>query len=121
MNIYKMIIILICNKQRRKIVILIHNFWLITCTTKNWSLLNCVPKYPRAHVPTCFTYLRGHMQTCLACLRVNVPCVLTCSHANASRVLAVLTANVPYVLFVPTCLRAITTNNKNTFSIICFP
>ena len=101
-----MVIILICNKQRRKIVLLIHNFWLITYTTKNWSLLNCVPKCPHAHVQTCLTCLRGHMQTCLACLRVNVPCVLTCSHANASRVLAVLTANVPCVFFVPTCLHA---------------
>ena len=45
----------------------------------------------------------------LRSLRANVSCVLTCSRAN-----------LPCVLFVPTCSRAITTNNKNKFS-ICFP
>ena len=71
-----MIIILICNKQRRKIVILIHNFWLITCTTKNWSLLNCVPKCPRANVLYVLTWSHA-----------NVPCVLTCQCALRAYVL----------------------------------
>ena len=53
--------------------------------------------------------LRVHVPTCLACLRAHVPCVLKCQ-----RVLRAFCA------YVPMCSRAITTNNKKKFSIICF-
>ena len=86
--------------------------------------------------------LRAHMPTCLACLHAHVPCVLTCSHANVPCMLTCSNANVPCVLtyscanmscvlmcqralhafcaYMPTCSRAITTNNKNKFSINVF-
>ena len=69
---------------------------------------------------------------CLTCPRANVLCVLTCSCANVFCVLTCLVALRAYVLtcrralrafcaYVPTCSRDVTTNNKNKFSIICFP
>ena len=64
----------------------------------------------RADVPTCLACLRAHLPTCLACLGVHVPTCLACfawSRAN--------------VTCVPTWSSAITTNNKNKFSITCFP
>ena len=71
------------------------------------SLLNCVPYVPTCQRALLLTCSRAKVQ---ACLRANVSCVLTCSRSN-----------VPCVLFVPTCSRTVTTNNKNKFSIICFP
>ena len=59
------------------------------------SLLNCVP-----YVLTCQRVLRVYM--------------IICSRLACSR------ASVPYVLCMPTCSRAITTNDKEKFSIICF-
>ena len=97
------------------------------------TCLACLP----AHVPTCLACLGAHVPTCLACTcslanlpcvltcwRANVPCLLMCSRANVLCVLTCSRANVACVLFAPvylTCSRAITTNNKNKFSIKCFP
>ena len=61
--------------------------------------------------------------------RATVSCVLTCSHANVSCVstcsrlacFACSRANVPCILCVRTCERAVTANNKDKFSITCFP
>ena len=64
------------------------------------SLLNCVPYVP--HVPTCFACLRALVRT-----RAYV---LTCRLALRA-----------FCAYVPTCSRDLTTNNKNKFSIICFP
>ena len=64
-------------------------------------------------MPTCFACLRAHLPTWLPCLRAlrsYVPCVVTCQRT--------LCASCAYV---PRCSRAITTNNKNKFSVICFP
>ena len=88
-----------------------------------------VPKYLawlHAHLPTCLACSRaymlrvlgGHVTTCLTCSSANVHCVLTCSHANVASVLQCSRANVPYVL---TCKTCITSNNKNKFSMTCFP
>ena len=90
----------------------------------------------RAHVPTCLTYLRAHVLTCLTCLRAHVQTCLACLRAHVSTYLACLCAqvstcfacsrpNVPCVLkcsrtCVPKCSRAITSNNKNKFSMTCF-
>ena len=98
-----------------------------------------------AHVPTCLAYLRTHMPVCLACLRAHIPSCLAylhahvsmcfvCSHPHVPMCLAYLHANmitfsclkcarvnVPCVLCVPTCSRAITTNDKRRFSITWFP
>ena len=80
------------------------------------SLLNCVPYVLMcqcalcAYVPTCLKCLRACMPTCLACLRAHMPTCLAC-----------LCAYVHCVLGMPTCSRVITTNNKNKFSITCFP
>ena len=52
----------------------------------------CALRALRAHVPTYFTCSRIHVLTCLTCSRTSVPCV-------------------------PTGVRAITSNNKNNFSI----
>ena len=57
----------------------------------------------RAHISTCLTCWRAHVPTCLACFCAQVVQGLTCSPAN-----------------VPTCSRAITSNNKNKFSMM-FP
>ena len=72
----------------------------------------------RAPVPTCLTWLHAHVPTCLACLCAHVPTCLTCLRGC---VLTCQRANVPCVLCVATCSRAITTDNKNKFSITCFP
>ena len=66
------------------------------------SLLNCVP-----YVLTCQRALRA------TCLRADASYVLTCSCAN---MLCVLTYSCVNVLCMPKCLRAITSNNKNKFS-----
>ena len=66
----------------------------------------------RALVSRCLACLCAHMPTCLACLRAKVPCVLTYSRVS-----------MPFYAFrayVPTCSGAITINNKNKLSIICF-
>ena len=46
---------------------------------------------------------------CLRALRSYVPCVVTCQRTLCASLAS-----------VPRCSRAITTNNKNNFSVICF-
>ena len=60
-----------------------------------------------AYVLTCQRALHAHVPTCLVCLRAHV---ITCSLAN-----------MPCVLCMPMCSRTITTNDKDKFSITCFP
>ena len=90
-----------------------------------------------AHVPTCLACLRAHLTTCLAWSRANASCVLSahvltclaCLHANVLMRLACSRANVSYMLtcqHVFLALRAYVlayynSNNKNNFSITCFP
>ena len=69
----------------------------------------------RAHVPTCFACLR------VTCSCANVFCVLTCLAALRAYVLTCWRALLAFCAYVPTCSRDVTTNNKNKFSIICFP
>ena len=69
----------------------------------------CVLTCSRAnvlYVLPCQRALRAYVLTCQCVLRAHAPYALTCSHAN--------------VLCVPTFLRAITSNNKNKFSMKCF-
>ena len=79
-----------------------------------------------------FSSLEKTEPMCLVCLRANVPSrlacyALTCQHVlrvyvlTCQRPVCVLCANVLCVLCRSTCSRIITTNNKNKFSIICFP
>ena len=97
------------------------------------SLLNCLPYLVtcqyilRPYVSTCLACLRAHVPTWLACLRAHVPCVLTCSRVEVPCVLTYSSANVSCLLTyscvnvscVPKCSRAITSNDKNKFS-ICY-
>ena len=76
----------------------------------NRSLLNCVP-----YVLTCQRLLRAYVLTCQHALRTHV---LRCSRLAC---FACSRDNVPCVLCVATYSRAITTNNKDKFSITCFP
>ena len=71
-----------------------------------------------AHVPTRLACLRANVSYVLTCSRANVSCVLTCSRASVPCVVTCSRANVSCVLTSP---RAITTNNKNKFSITCLP
>ena len=100
----------------------------------------------RAHEPTCLACLCVLVSTCLECLRAylltclawlyalaylvcssaNVSCVLTSLRTRVLCMLSCSLAKVPYVLTpvsmscMPTCSRAITSDNKNYFSITCF-
>ena len=104
---------------------------------KELNLLNCVPyvltcqralRVLRAHMPMCLGCLCAHMPTCLACSCAHVPTCLVCLRANVS---CVSICWRDYVLMpcvsrvnmscVPTCSRAITTNDKYKFSTTCFP
>ena len=87
---------------------------------------------PRGNVPCVLTCSYASVSCVITCSRVSVPCMLMCSHGNVSCVLTYSSANafgmlmcsrveMPCVLFSPTCLRAITTNNKNKFSVTWFP
>ena len=66
----------------------------------------------------CAYVLRAYVLTCLACLHAYVPCMLTCQ-----RVLYVyvLTSQHLCMLCMSTSSHAITTNDKDKFSITCFP
>ena len=80
----------------------------------------------RTHLPTCLVCLRAPMPTCFACLRAHVPTCLACLHAQWQRALRAYVLTRQLALralraYVPTCSRAVTTNNKNNFSTICFP
>ena len=76
----------------------------------------------RTHVPTCLACLPAHKPTCLACSRAHVPMCLAClrDHMITCSCLTCSRVNVPCVLCVPTCSRAIITNDKYSFSITCF-
>ena len=74
-----------------------------------------------AHVTTCLACLRVHVLTCLACLRAHVTMCFTYTRANVSCVSTCSRTNMPCVFCVPTCSGAITTNDKDKFSITCFP
>ena len=71
----------------------------------------------RAHVPACLAYLCAHVPACLACLCAYVP---TCLAYVRAQVIKCSCANMPCLLCVPTCSRAITTNDKDKFSIHVF-
>ena len=79
----------------------------LTCSRVN------VPCVLRAYVPMRLTCLRAHVPTCFVCSSANVSVCLTCSRVN---MLCVLTYSCVNVLCMPKCLRAITSNNKNKFS-----
>ena len=74
-----------------------------------------------AYVPCVRRCLRTSMACLLTCSRASVPCVLACSYASVSCVLLWLRAHVPTCLACFPCIRAITINDKDKFSIICFP
>ena len=82
----------------------------------------------RSHVQTCFPCLSALVPACLranvpyvfTCSRANVPCVLTCQRVLGAYLLMYQRALRAFGAYVPTCSRAITTNNKNNCS-ICFP
>ena len=74
-----------------------------------------------AHVQTCRACLRAHVPTFLVCLSALVSACLACLRAHVPTCFACSRGNVPCMLCVPTCSRAITTNDKNKFSITCFP
>ena len=103
-------------------------FWL-TWLQWGWSLLNCMPYVLTclaclradeptclaclpAHVPTYLVCLCAHVLTCFACSRAHMPTCLASLHAHALR------AHVLTYLAWFACLRALTTNNKDKFSII---
>ena len=93
----------------------------------------------RAHVPTCSRALCAYVLTCphalhpymLKCLRASCAYVLTCLRAFCAYMLTYQRLLRAYGLtcqralgafrpYVPTCSRAIATNNKNEVSIIRF-
>ena len=57
----------------------------------------------------------------LTCSSAYVPCTLMCSQANMSCMLTCSCVNMSCLLCVPMCSHAITTNDRDKFSIICFP
>ena len=83
------------------------------CDLIGRSLLNCV-----TYVPTCQRALRAYV---LAYQRPLRAYLLTCQRALCAYVLTGQRALRAYVPFMSMCSRAITTNNKTKFSIICFP
>ena len=83
------------------------------CDLIGRSLLNCV-----TYVPTFQRALRAYV---LAYQRPLRAYLLTCQRALCAYVLTCQRALRAYVPFVSMCSRAITTNNKTKFSIICFP
>ena len=88
---------------------------VLTCSRANvLYVLTC----SRANVPCVFTCPRASVPCVLTCSRANVLCVLVCSRANVS---CVLTWSRTNILCVLTSSRAITTNNKNKFSVTSLP
>ena len=86
----------------------------------------------RSHVPTCFSCshaLRAYVLTCqhvlrayvLTCQRVLHVYLLTCQLALRAHVPIFLTRLHANLSCVPTYLRALTSHNKNKFSMTCFP
>ena len=72
--------------------------------------MSCVLTCSHANMPFVLTCSLATVSCVLTCLRVNLLCVLTCERALRA-----------FCAYVPTCSRDVTTNNKNKFSIICFP
>ena len=105
------------------------------CDLIGRSLLNCVTYVPtcqralRAYVLAYQRPLRAYLLTCQRALCAYVltgqralrAYVLTRQCALRAYVLKCQRALRAYVPFVSMCSRAITTNNKTKFSIICFP
>ena len=103
-------------------------------TFSPWSLLNCMRYMLTCQLPCLITCLRAYMLTCLhalcayvlrayvltclACLHTYVPCMLTC---QCALYVYVLTCQHPCMLCMSTSSHAITTNDKDKFSITCFP
>ena len=78
-----------------------------------------------SHVPACLSCLLSHVPTCLACLCAQVPTYFACLHTYLAACLACLVVTCQHILHAylpcaPTCSRAITSNNKNKFSMSCF-
>ena len=99
------------------------------CSRANMS---CMLTCSCANVSCMLTCSRAYVPCVLQCSRVSVPCVLTCSRANVSCVLTCSRANVLCVLtrqrilyalrtYVLTCYNYKWPNDKDKFSITCFP
>ena len=89
---------------------------VLTCSHANES---CVLICSRANVPcTCKAHSRAQVATCLACSRAQV---LTCLVSLRAHVITWSLANISCMLCVPTCSRALTTNDKDKFSMKFFP
>ena len=83
-----------------------------------------------AHMPTCLVCqcaLHGYVLTCQHALHTYVPCVLTCKHALYAYMLTCLVCLRVHMHIYNVCLTAhvlklcaITSNNKNKFSMTCF-
>ena len=99
-----------------------YNFMILRSDFVNSaSLLNCVPykltcqRALHAYVLKCLRALRTHVLTCQRALRAHV---LTCQRILYVYVL--ICQHALRILCMPTCSRAITTNDKDKFSITCF-
>ena len=88
---------------------------MLTCSCTN---VPCVLLCLRANVPTCLACSGAHMPMCLAFSLAHIPTCLACLRAQ---VITYSCAKLPCVLCVPTCSRAISTTDKDKFSITCFP
>ena len=90
----------------------------VTC-----SHVNCLA-WSHAYVLTCLCLhalcayvLCAYMLMCLVCLHAYVPCMLTC---QCVLYVYVLTCQHLFMLCMSTSSHAITTNDKDKFSITCF-
>ena len=97
--------------------------YVLTCQRALGAYVPTCQHVLHAYVLTCQRVLRAYMLTCQRALcayvsRANVPSVLMCPRVNVSCMLMWSHTNMPCVL---TSSCAITTNNKNKFSITCLP
>ena len=82
----------------------------------------------RAYVPMCHCSMCAYVLTCqralhayvLTCQRALHAYMFTCERVLHAYVLTCQHALHAFHVYVPTCSCAITTNNKNSFSILCF-
>ena len=81
--------------------------YVLTCQRVLRTYVHTCQRGLHAYVLTCQCVLRAYVLTCQCVLCAHVPMFLMC-----------LRANLPCV---PTCLCALTSNNKNKFSMACFP
>ena len=97
-----------------------HTF--LECYINQDSLVNCVPymlMFQCSDVLTCLACSCAHvpcMLMRLACLRAHMPMCLACSRA-----LHTFQCSLDNVPCIPMCSHAITMNDKDKFSITCFP